>query len=69
MLDSAHISIVATLANQRIAHLDTVNTAHLDQAIQDAVAHEYMNLIELRDALACHFEQSFATAEGDKRAA
>ena len=69
MLDSAHISIITTLVNQRIAQLDITDTAHLAQSIQDAVAHEYMNLIELRDELACHFEQSFATSEGDKLAA
>ena len=69
MLDSAHISIITTLVNQRIKQLDMTDTAHLAQSVQDAVAHEYMNLIELRDELACHFEQSFATAEGNRRVA
>ncbi len=69
MLDSAHISIITTLVNQRIAQLETTETDHLAQSIQDAVAHDYMNLIELRDALACHFEHPFATSEADKRAA
>lgn len=69
MLDSAHISIISTLVNQRIAQLDATEAAHLDQPIQDALAHEYMNLIELRDELACQYDQLFATAKSDKLAA
>ena len=65
MLDSAHVTIVTTLVTQRINAIDVENTSHLPQSVQDAVSHEYVNLIELREALANHAELSFSTAKGD----
>lgn len=65
MLDSAHVTIMTTLATQRIKALDEQNTSHLPQAIQDAVSHEYVNLIELRDWLANHAERTFTTMKDD----
>lgn len=65
MLDSAHVTIITTLVTQRIDAIDAENTSRLPQSIQDAVSHEYVNLIELREALANHAELSFTTAKGD----
>ena len=65
MLDSAHITIMTTLATQRINAIDAENTSHLPQSIQDAVSHEYANLIELREWLANHVDRTLTTAKGD----
>lgn len=65
MLDSAHVTIMTTLVTQRIKALDEQNTSHLSQAIQDAVSHDYVNLIELRDWLANHAERTFTTMKDD----
>ena len=65
MLDSAHITIITTLVTQRINDIDAQNTSHLPRSIQDAVTHEYANLLELREAVANHAEVAFTTAKGD----
>jgi hypothetical protein len=65
MLDSAHITIVTTLVNQRINAIDAENTSHLPKSIQDAVSHEYVNLIELREWLANHADRTFTTTKVD----
>lgn len=65
MLDSAHVTIINTLVTQRLNAIDAENTSHLPQSIQDAVSHEYANLIELREWLANHADRTFTTAKGD----
>jgi hypothetical protein len=65
MLDSAHITIINTLVTQRLDAISAENTSHLSQAVQDAVTHEYANLLELREALANHAEAAFTTAKDD----
>jgi len=65
MLDSAHVTIITTLVTQRINAIDAENTSHLPQAIQDAVTHEYANLIELREWLANHVDRTFTTAKSN----
>lgn len=61
MLDSAHVTITTTLVIQRLDAIDAEDTSHLPQFVQDAVSHEYANLIELREWLANHAELTFST--------
>lgn len=61
MLESAQLTIMATLVSQRLDAIDAENTSHLPQSIQDAVTHEYANLIDLREWLANHAEYIFST--------
>jgi len=65
MLDSAHITIITTLVTQRINDIDAQNTSNLPRPVQDAVIHEYANLIELREIVANHAEVAFTTSKGD----
>jgi hypothetical protein len=62
MLESAQLTIMATLVSQRLDAIDAENTSHLPQSIQDAVTHEYANLIDLREWLANHAEHIFTSS-------
>lgn len=62
MLESAHLTMMTTLVSRRLDAIDAEDTSHLSQSIQDAVTHEYANLIELREWLANHAEHTFTTA-------
>jgi hypothetical protein len=56
MPDSAHVMIMSTLVKQRLEYLDAEDASHLAQPVQDAITHEYANLLELQDWLANHFQ-------------
>ena len=56
MPESAHVIIMITLVKQRLKSLDAENASHLPQPVQDAITHEYANLLELQDWLANHFQ-------------
>ena len=54
-LESAHIEIMLTLTNQRIALVEKINRQSLDPVVADAVVHELSQLLELRELLANHY--------------
>lgn len=50
------LDILITLVNQRLALLESQDLTHLAQALKDAVTHETMRLLDLREWLANHAE-------------
>jgi hypothetical protein len=54
-LESAHIEIMVTLTNQRIALAEKIDRRLLDPIVADALDHELSHLIELREMLANHY--------------
>lgn len=57
--ESAHREIISTLIEKRLLLLERVDKDQLDSAVADAVTHEQMSLIEIRELLANHNDSSF----------
>jgi len=56
-LESAHVQIIATLANERRALIEKIDTDTLDPIVADALTHELLSLIEIQEALANHYSE------------
>ena len=55
-LESAHIEIMLTLTEERLACIEQIDQRALPKIVLDALHHELMSIIELRELLANHLK-------------
>jgi len=53
-LESAHVEIMLTLTEERLACIEQIDKRALPRIVVDALHHELMSIIELRELLANH---------------
>lgn len=53
-LESAHVEIMLTLTEERLSCIEQTDKRSLPKIVIDALHHELLNIIELRELLANH---------------